>query len=105
MRACPSQSAADARANMTSRSVLEGAMKAVVATSYGPPDLYPVADMPVPRPGPGQIQVRIPAASINPADVRLPSGEFRDATPLEFPHVWAKRSRTGSTTSAETAAR
>jgi len=60
-------------------------MKAVVATSYGPPDLYPVADMPVPRPGPGQIQVRIPAASINPADVRLPSGEFRDVTPIGVP--------------------
>lgn len=62
-------------------------MKAVVATGYGPPELYTVADVPVPRPGPGQIQVRIAAASINPADIRLPSGEFRDAVPLEFPHV------------------
>ncbi|HYN95301.1 MAG TPA: NADP-dependent oxidoreductase [Pilimelia sp.] len=43
--------------------------------------------MAVPRPGPGQIQVRIAAASINPADVRLPSGDFREVVPLEFPHV------------------
>lgn len=62
-------------------------MKAVVATGYGPPERYTVADVPVPRPGPGQLLVRIAAASINPADVRLPSGEFRDVTPLEFPHV------------------
>jgi NADPH:quinone reductase-like Zn-dependent oxidoreductase len=46
-----------------------------------------VADMPVQQPGPEQIQVRIAAASINPADVRLPSGDFREVVPLEFPHV------------------
>jgi len=62
-------------------------MKAVVATDYGPPEAYTVADVPVPRPGRGQIQVRIAAASINPADVRLPSGDFRDTVPLTFPHV------------------
>ncbi|WDZ83914.1 NADP-dependent oxidoreductase [Micromonospora cathayae] len=62
-------------------------MKAVVATGYGPPETYTLADVPAPRPGPGQIQVRIAAASINPADVRLPGGDFRDVMPLEFPHV------------------
>jgi NADPH:quinone reductase-like Zn-dependent oxidoreductase len=46
-----------------------------------------VADVPVLQPGSGQIQVRIAAASINPADVVLPGGEYRDVTPLEFPHV------------------
>lgn len=62
-------------------------MKAIVATGYGPPEEYMVADVPVPQPGPGQIQVRIAAASINPADVRLPSGDFREVVPLKFPHV------------------
>jgi NADPH:quinone reductase-like Zn-dependent oxidoreductase len=62
-------------------------MRAVVATGYGPPEEYTVADVPVPRPGPGQIQVRVAAASINPADVRMPRGDFRDVVPLEFPHV------------------
>jgi NADPH:quinone reductase-like Zn-dependent oxidoreductase len=62
-------------------------MRAVVATGYGPPEEYTVADVPVPRPGPGQIQVRIAAASINPADIRLPGGDFRGVVPLEFPHV------------------
>ncbi len=62
-------------------------MKAVIATGYGPPEEYTLADVPMPRPGPGQIQVRIAAASINPADVLPPSGEFRDITQLEFPHI------------------
>lgn len=62
-------------------------MKAVLVAGYGPPEKYTVADVPTPQPGPGQIQVRIAAASINPADVRLPSGDFRDTVPLEFPHV------------------
>lgn len=62
-------------------------MKAVVATDYGPPETYTVADVPPPRPGLGQVHVRIAAASINPADVVLPSGKYRDMTPLTFPHV------------------
>jgi NADPH:quinone reductase-like Zn-dependent oxidoreductase len=62
-------------------------MKAVIAAGYGPPEEYTVADVPVPRPGPGQIQVKIAAASINPADIRLPGGEFRETVPLTFPHV------------------
>lgn len=62
-------------------------MRAVVVNDYGPPERFVVADVPVPRPGPGQIQVRIAAASINPTDVRLPSGDFRDAVTVEFPHV------------------
>lgn len=62
-------------------------MRAVIATGYGPPEEYTVTDIPAPQPGPGQIQVRIAAASINPADIRLPSGDFRDVAPLEFPHV------------------
>jgi len=62
-------------------------MKAVVANDYGPPEAYTLADIPVPRPGPGQIQVRIAAASINPAEVQVPSGDFREDFPLDFPFV------------------
>ncbi|KJK44848.1 alcohol dehydrogenase [Lentzea aerocolonigenes] len=55
-------------------------MKAVIAT--GPPENYVVGDVPVPRPGPGQLLVRIAAASINQADVmplgtsRVPGNDF-----------------------------
>ncbi|MEY9860691.1 NADPH:quinone reductase-like Zn-dependent oxidoreductase [Catenulispora sp. GAS73] len=62
-------------------------MKAVVATGYGPPEQYTVAEVPVPRPGPGQMRVRIAAASVNPADVKLPGGEFRDVVEAQFPYI------------------
>jgi NADPH:quinone reductase-like Zn-dependent oxidoreductase len=62
-------------------------MKAVVVTRYGPAQDYTVADLPVPQAGPGQIQVKVRTASINPADVRIPRGDFRDQLRLEFPYV------------------
>ncbi|MEV0560485.1 NADP-dependent oxidoreductase [Dactylosporangium sp. NPDC050588] len=62
-------------------------MRAVIAGDYGPPEGYTVGELPVPRPGPGQLLVRVAAASINPGDVVIPSGQFRDTAPLTFPHV------------------
>jgi NADPH:quinone reductase-like Zn-dependent oxidoreductase len=65
----------------------QDSMKAVVAADYGPPEHYAVAEVPIPRPGPGQMRVRIAAASVNPADVRLPGGEFRDMVQAQFPYI------------------
>lgn len=65
----------------------QDSMQAVVAAGYGPPEQYTVGELPIPRPGPGQIGVRIAAASINPADVRLPGGDFREVIQAEFPYV------------------
>ncbi|MEV8513654.1 NADP-dependent oxidoreductase [Dactylosporangium sp. NPDC051484] len=62
-------------------------MRAVVAHRYGPPEEYEIAEVAVPEPGPGQIQVRVAAVSINPVDVRLPAGDFRESVDLPFPHV------------------
>ncbi|MFG1609085.1 NADP-dependent oxidoreductase [Actinoplanes sp. NPDC049265] len=62
-------------------------MKAVVARGYGEPESFRVDDLPVPEPGRGQIQVRVAAASINPGDVVIPRGDYRDTAPLTFPHV------------------
>lgn len=62
-------------------------MKALVATAYGEPEQLSIADLEVPRPGPGQIQVRIAASTINPTDVRVVAGAYREAVELEFPYV------------------
>lgn len=62
-------------------------MKAVVARWYGPPEVLALEDLPVPRPGAGQIQVRVRAAAINPADLRSLSGVLSELAPLTFPHV------------------
>jgi NADPH:quinone reductase-like Zn-dependent oxidoreductase len=59
-------------------------MTAVLVPCYGE---IIVGRASVPQAGPGQIQVRIAAASINPLDVRLPRGDFRDHLDVSFPHV------------------
>jgi NADPH:quinone reductase-like Zn-dependent oxidoreductase len=62
-------------------------MRAVVATEYGPPSVLSVEDVPVPHAGAGQLQVRVRAAALNPADLRSLSGVLRELAPLTFPHV------------------
>jgi NADPH:quinone reductase-like Zn-dependent oxidoreductase len=62
-------------------------MKAVVAREYGGPEVLAVEEIFVPQPGPGQIQVRIRATGLNPADLRTLSGVLHALTPLEFPYV------------------
>ncbi|MFI1994995.1 NADP-dependent oxidoreductase [Actinoplanes sp. NPDC020271] len=62
-------------------------MRAVVATGYGPPEQFTLAEVPTPEPGPGQLQVRVAAAALNPADLALPRGDLRSLVELPFPHV------------------
>ncbi|KPI20257.1 NADPH:quinone reductase [Actinobacteria bacterium OK074] len=66
---------------------MDGTMKAVVAHDYGSAAVLAVEDIPVPRPGRGQIQVRVRAAALNPADLRSLSGVLAELAPREFPHV------------------
>ncbi|WP_433365119.1 NADP-dependent oxidoreductase [Actinoplanes sp. CA-142083] len=56
-------------------------MKAVLVEKYGE---YTVGEIETPHAGPGQIQVRIEAASLNAIDPRVASGALVDLT---FPHV------------------
>ncbi|MEW1750867.1 NADP-dependent oxidoreductase [Streptomyces angustmyceticus] len=67
--------------------MINGTMKAVVARSYGSPAVLAVEDIRIPRPDPGQIQVRVEAAALNGCDLDLLSGRMAEAAPLEFPHV------------------
>jgi NADPH2:quinone reductase len=62
-------------------------VKALVATTYGEPEQLSIADLEVPRPGPGQIQVKIAASAINPTDIRVVAGDYREVVELEFPYV------------------
>ncbi|WP_030437936.1 NADP-dependent oxidoreductase [Actinoplanes subtropicus] len=62
-------------------------MKAVLVHRHGPPEEYTVGDIEVPHAGPGQIQVRIAAASLNAIDLRLATGGFRGIVDLPFPYV------------------
>lgn len=51
-------------------------MKAVVVTSFGESDVLEVQELETPRPGPGQIAVRVKYASLNFADILSRKGHY-----------------------------
>ena len=50
--------------------------KAIVYTETGPPEVLHLADVDVPRPGPGQVRLVVRAAGVNPIDHKIRSGAF-----------------------------
>ena len=57
-------------------------MKAIIVRSYGDPDVMKIEETAPPKPGPGQVLVRIRAAGVNPADTYARSGMTK--TPLPY---------------------
>jgi NADPH:quinone reductase-like Zn-dependent oxidoreductase len=64
-----------------------GRVRALVAHDYGPPAQLRVEDVPQPQPAAGQVLVQIRAAALNPFDVKLLGGAFKDSSPVTFPYV------------------
>jgi NADPH:quinone reductase-like Zn-dependent oxidoreductase len=64
-----------------------GKMKAIVLKGYGGVEQLEMRDIPEPQPGPGEVRVKVVAASVNPIDWKLRSGDARKIMPLEFPTV------------------
>lgn len=60
-------------------------MRAAYIEQTGPPEVIQVGDLPRPKPGPGQVLVRVGAAALNPIDLYVRSGMI--AMPLSFPYV------------------
>ena len=60
-------------------------MKAVVVHQYGGPEVRKFEDYPDPVPGPGEVLVRVAAASVNPIDYKRRAGLTKDFYPLKFP--------------------
>ncbi len=60
-------------------------MRAVQYERYGAPEVLRVVDVETPRPGPGQVLVRVKAASLNPKDSLVRKGKFRRFTGSSFP--------------------
>jgi NADPH:quinone reductase-like Zn-dependent oxidoreductase len=60
-------------------------MKAVEYDRYGPASVLSLREVPRPRPGPGEILVRVRAAALNPKDVLVRAGKFRLVTGRRFP--------------------
>ncbi|MCP3168537.1 NADP-dependent oxidoreductase [Myxococcus qinghaiensis] len=62
-------------------------MKAVVLKAYGDVENLVVQEMPEPKVGPGEVKVRVTAASINPVDWKIRRGDMKDAMPMTFPAI------------------
>jgi len=61
-------------------------MRALRYTEYGGPDVLTVEEAPEPHAGPGEVRVRVRAASVNPIDTKLRSGAM-GGDPAALPRV------------------
>src|SRR5471032_1642499 len=59
--------------------------KAVQFDSYGDVEVLEIRDVPLPKPGPGQVLVAVRAAGINPSEGKIRSGAVREIFPATFP--------------------
>ncbi len=62
-------------------------MKAVVMHEYGDPDKLKYEDVEDPKAGEGEVLVRVAAASVNPVDWKMRSGEAQARFPIDFPGI------------------
>ena len=62
-------------------------MKAIAIDGYGGPERLVLRDLPDPRPGPGEMLVRVRAAGVNPVDWKIRRGELRLVFWIEFPYI------------------
>lgn len=69
------------------RAAVPATMKGIYYENYGPAEVLRYGDLPTPSVGAGQIRIRVIAASVNPIDWRLRSGEMRYVLPGGFPRV------------------
>jgi NADPH2:quinone reductase len=59
-------------------------MKAIRVHAFGAPDVMKIEDVPDPKPGPGQVVVRVKAAGVNPSDTYMRSGAYAVKPPLPY---------------------
>ncbi len=62
-------------------------MKAMVLHEYGGPAKLKFETFEDPQPGPGEVRIRVLAASVNPVDWKMRSGETKALFPLQFPAI------------------
>jgi NADPH:quinone reductase-like Zn-dependent oxidoreductase len=62
-------------------------MKAIRVHTYGGPEQLRFEDAPGPLAGTGRVVVRVRATSVNPFDLKLASGMFKEMIPITLPYV------------------
>jgi NADPH2:quinone reductase len=59
-------------------------MRAIVVREFGGPDVMRVEERPTPKPGPGEVLVRVHAAGVNPVDGYIRSGTYARKPALPY---------------------
>lgn len=59
-------------------------MKAIVVHEFGGPEVLKLQEVPTPRPGAGQVLVRLHAAGVNPYDTYMRNGTYAIKPPLPY---------------------
>ncbi len=59
-------------------------MRAVLCRQWGPIDSLTLADVPPPKPGAGEVLIRVKATAVNYADSLLVAGQYQTKPPLPF---------------------
>ena len=62
-------------------------MKAIAINQYGSAEVLQLMDVDQPTPNPGQIKVKVQAASINPVDWKIRQGRLKMITGNRFPRI------------------
>jgi NADPH:quinone reductase-like Zn-dependent oxidoreductase len=62
-------------------------MKAVVLHEYGGPSKLKYEEFEDPKPGSGEILIRVQAVSLNPVDLKMRSGAAQERFPVSFPAI------------------
>src|ERR1700749_4729209 len=62
-------------------------MKAIVVHEYGGPEVLRFEEYSDPVPGPGEVLVRVAAASVNPIDYKRRAGLTKDFYPMQLPSL------------------
>ena len=62
-------------------------MKAIEFDKHGPPEVLTLVEKALPLPGPGQVQLRVAAAGVNPADYKWRNGFNLRYMPLPLPYI------------------
>lgn len=61
--------------------------RAFVLTRYGGPEATELRDVAVPAPGPGELQIQVKAAGLNPVDFKTREGKLKPIQPYSLPIV------------------